>query len=547
MAPHFHYVASDVADADMAGHLHTSACDPPSRIYLEPPSTSPAASGSRPSTASSLGYHVKHNSSDTEADSAYEDGSSMTLISGTDDSFQGSTSGTRTPPDLDNSHGGEDGIFGGSGGLGVPSGMVGNSGMNTTRPAGSNNFVSKLYQMISDPKSANFIAWTDLGTSFVVSNVGEFSRSILGSHFKHNNFSSFVRQLNMYGFHKINRTPRAQRTSTDQQVWEFSHHKFLRGRPDLLDEIKRKALEPDPSIKHRVELPGEVAAQLNAMRDENRRVWEQLATERRRAENLIGVVGQLWDIVGKGFPGQVPPFPLELLDGNESPAILVTSPPTGEHVRYNGGQPQNRYAGSEAGPRYVPPIHIPQPPLHAMHTLAVSPTSSPTGAEFPAYHSHAPSPLSSGGMAANAYPYARAQQSYSAPESTVSMSPHGGLPPMASHAMHVDMYHDGGPRAGMKRPRLAGDDADADRRMARTRCDSAPLGYGYEHEPVQNHHLGGWEVRPRSDSEYHFDGGERHPGMGLPTVPNVPTLNRCPPPPGQHGPPMLLPPMPNVR
>ena len=85
----------------------------------------------------------------------------------------------------------------------------------------------------------------------------------------------------MYGFHKINRvslffpisfrsllithyhfflkTPRAQRTSTDAQTWEFSHHKFLRGRPDLLDEIKRKALEPDPAIKHRVELPGEVS------------------------------------------------------------------------------------------------------------------------------------------------------------------------------------------------------------------------------------------------------------------------------------------------
>ena len=53
-------------------------------------------------------------------------------------------------------------------------------------------------------------------------------------------------------------TPRAQRTSTDAQTWEFSHHKFLRGRPDLLDEIKRKALEPDPSVKHRVELPGDV-------------------------------------------------------------------------------------------------------------------------------------------------------------------------------------------------------------------------------------------------------------------------------------------------
>jgi hypothetical protein len=43
------------------------------------------------------------------------------------------------------------------------------------------------HRMISDPKSAHFISWNDLGTSFVVSNVGEFSRNILGSHFKHNN------------------------------------------------------------------------------------------------------------------------------------------------------------------------------------------------------------------------------------------------------------------------------------------------------------------------------------------------------------------------
>lgn len=145
------------------------------------------------------------------------------------------------------------------------------------KPMGTNNFVTKLYQMINDPKSQLFIAWTELGTSFVVSNVGEFSRSILGSHFKHNNFSSFVRQLNMYGFHKINRTPRAQRTSTTSQTWEFSHPKFLRARPDLLDAIKRKALEPDPRERGRVELPGEVARLLNDMRDENKSLWREIS------------------------------------------------------------------------------------------------------------------------------------------------------------------------------------------------------------------------------------------------------------------------------
>lgn len=141
---------------------------------------------------------------------------------------------------------------------------------------GTNNFVTKLYHMINDPKSQHYIMWTEHGTSFVVSNVGEFSRSILGSHFKHNNFSSFVRQLNMYGFHKINRTPRAQRTSTSSQTWEFSHPKFLRERPDLLDAIKRKALEPDPRERGRVELPGEVARFLGSIREENRALWQEI-------------------------------------------------------------------------------------------------------------------------------------------------------------------------------------------------------------------------------------------------------------------------------
>ncbi|KAF7317878.1 HSF-DOMAIN domain-containing protein [Mycena kentingensis (nom. inval.)] len=239
-----------------------------------------------------------------------------------------------------------------------------------SKPMATNNFVTKLYQMINDPKSSHFISWTDLGTSFVVSNVGEFSRSILGSHFKHNNvcissfhprsttnriqkFSSFVRQLNMYGFHKINRTPRAQRTTSDAQTWEFSHHKFLRGRADLLDEIKRKALEPDPGLKHRVELPGEVAAQLAAMREENQRMWDQLNVERRRADKLVSVVSRLWDVVAQRLgPESVPAFPMELVEPN----IFVTSP-----RGYQASSPANDYS-------HPPPAH---PPHHG-HNHALS-------------------------------------------------------------------------------------------------------------------------------------------------------------------------------
>jgi hypothetical protein len=32
---------------------------------------------------------------------------------------------------------------------------------------------------------------------------------------------------------------------TENQIWEFSHPKFIKDRPDLLDEIKRKSLETE--------------------------------------------------------------------------------------------------------------------------------------------------------------------------------------------------------------------------------------------------------------------------------------------------------------
>jgi hypothetical protein len=59
-------------------------------------------------------------------------------------------------------------------------------------------FLTKVYDMVSDPATDAVISWTKAGSSFVVWDAHAFERDHLGRHFKHGNFSSFIRQLNTY-------------------------------------------------------------------------------------------------------------------------------------------------------------------------------------------------------------------------------------------------------------------------------------------------------------------------------------------------------------
>lgn len=102
------------------------------------------------------------------------------------------------------------------------------------------SFVSKLYSMLEDDSISEMICWGPSGTVFSVANPAEFSKVVLPNWFKHSNWQSFVRQLNMYGFHKVNHT--YQGTPEDEvQVWEFKHPSFRRGEAHLLNDIKRKS------------------------------------------------------------------------------------------------------------------------------------------------------------------------------------------------------------------------------------------------------------------------------------------------------------------
>ncbi|KAL0711156.1 hypothetical protein Bca4012_018134 [Brassica carinata] len=90
-------------------------------------------------------------------------------------------------------------------------------------------FLVKTYKVVEDPTTNEVISWNEDGTGFIVWQPAEFARDLLPTLFKHCNFSSFVRQLNTYGFRKVSTTR-----------WEFSNDMFLKGQRELMSNIRRR-------------------------------------------------------------------------------------------------------------------------------------------------------------------------------------------------------------------------------------------------------------------------------------------------------------------
>ncbi|KAG2216688.1 hypothetical protein INT45_003431 [Circinella minor] len=116
--------------------------------------------------------------------------------------------------------------------MGMEDGLL---GMFTVQPMNTPAFITKLYKMVDD-SIEDCIIWSSKGDHFIVISPNNFSKTVLPRYFKHSNWTSFVRQLNMYGFHKVNE----YRDQMDQDIWSFKHNFFYRGGKHTLHLIRRK-------------------------------------------------------------------------------------------------------------------------------------------------------------------------------------------------------------------------------------------------------------------------------------------------------------------
>ncbi|XP_063703242.1 heat shock factor protein isoform X2 [Culicoides brevitarsis] len=170
-------------------------------------------------------------------------------------------------------------------------------------------FLAKLWRLVEDPETNDLIYWSTDGRSFIIQNQARFAKELLPLNYKHNNMASFIRQLNMYGFHKITSIDNGG-LRFDRDEMEFSHPCFQKGHAMLLEHIKRKIAHPKVAESKEVvkieavnKMLGEVKtmrgrqdaldSRFSSMKQENEALWREVAMLRQKHINQQKVVNKI--------------------------------------------------------------------------------------------------------------------------------------------------------------------------------------------------------------------------------------------------------------
>lgn len=160
-------------------------------------------------------------------------------------------------------------------------------------------FITKLLAMVEDQANNSLLYWSANGETFIVTDADKLAEEELPKYFKHKNFTSLVRQLNMYGFHKVTAAGGVKNvTPKDQpQLWEFVHPCVQRAHPELLVHIKRKEnsqksrqrtlAKEDPHVilgemKVLQTAHNKLVGKFKSVQTQNEELWNEVAEHRRR-------------------------------------------------------------------------------------------------------------------------------------------------------------------------------------------------------------------------------------------------------------------------
>ena len=93
-----------------------------------------------------------------------------------------------------------------------------------------------LFSLCNGPFAETLIAWSDDGERIVIADPPRFAEEICPKFFRHKNWTSFSRLLNMYEFHKIPAPPALT------PLVEFKHPDFRRdGGRDIWKVVRKKS------------------------------------------------------------------------------------------------------------------------------------------------------------------------------------------------------------------------------------------------------------------------------------------------------------------
>merc|ERR1712151_88216 len=94
-------------------------------------------------------------------------------------------------------------------------------------------FPEQLRMILEQPRHLSAISWKDDGNSFIIHDQAVFLNEIIPLYFKTSRWKSFQKQLNIYGFQRV-----------EGQRREYYHQFFTRNEPILMRFMKREKVWP---------------------------------------------------------------------------------------------------------------------------------------------------------------------------------------------------------------------------------------------------------------------------------------------------------------